>query len=116
MKKIKAKEAYRLMDQLGLDYGDDGTTYYATDADEVGMESAGVWEFDSKRERDEFVAKQTPQEWELEKARKESNERLKNWLWAASANGQPIPGNISTAACRKVLIERGEDGKGYHEA
>lgn len=55
MKKITAKEAYRLMDQLGLDYGDDGVTYYATDADEVGEEDAEVWEFDSKKERDDFV-------------------------------------------------------------
>lgn len=55
MKKITAKEAYRLMDQLGLDYGDDGVTFYATDVDEVGLEHAEVWEFDTQKERDDFV-------------------------------------------------------------
>lgn len=52
-------------------------------------------------------------EWELEKARKEGNVRLKNWIWMA-ASGQPIPGNISVEACRMVLRERGDDDRGYH--
>ena len=52
MKAITAKEAYRLMDELGLCYGDDGRTYYATNE-----EHSEVWEFDSKKERDEFVKK-----------------------------------------------------------
>lgn len=50
MKKITAKEAYRLMDELGLGYGLDGTTFYATND-----ERTEVWEFDTKKERDEFV-------------------------------------------------------------
>lgn len=50
MEKISAKEAYRLMDKLGLDYGMDGTTYYATN-----KERTEVYEFYSKKERDEFV-------------------------------------------------------------
>lgn len=53
--------------------------------------------------------------WELEKARREGNGTLKNWIWKAKTCGQPIPGCISVDACRAVLIERGEDGKGYHE-
>ena len=53
--------------------------------------------------------------WELEMARREGNGTLKNWIWAAASTGQPIPGQISVDACRAVLMERGEDGKGYHE-
>lgn len=54
--------------------------------------------------------------WELEYARKQSNNTLKNWIWAMVNNGQPIPGCISVESCRVVLIERGEDDKGYHNA
>lgn len=54
-------------------------------------------------------------EWELEKARKWTTTELKNWIWLA-ASGYPIPGCISVEALRKVLIERGEDGKGYHNS
>lgn len=50
MKKITAKEAYKLMDKLGLDYGADGTTYYATDDDETE-----VYEFDSLKEREQWM-------------------------------------------------------------
>ena len=49
-KAITAKQAYKLMEKLGLCFGDDGRTFYATDEEETE-----VWEFDSKRERDEFV-------------------------------------------------------------
>ena len=49
-KAITAKQAYKLMTELGLCFGDDGRTFYATDKEETE-----VWEFDSKRERDEFV-------------------------------------------------------------
>ncbi len=52
--------------------------------------------------------------WEIEKARKESSETLKNWIWAAVSAGQPIPGCISVESARVVLRERGEDGRGYH--
>ncbi len=51
--------------------------------------------------------------WELEKARNWSTSEIKDHIWSAS-NGQPIPGCISVEALRAVLIERGEDGKGYH--
>ena len=50
MKAITAREAERLMDELGLDYGMDGTTYYA-----VNEERTEVYDFDSRKERDEFV-------------------------------------------------------------
>lgn len=53
-------------------------------------------------------------EWELEEARKQSTTCLKNWIWAAVSTGQPIPGCMSVESLRTVLIERGEDGKGYH--
>lgn len=52
--------------------------------------------------------------WELEEARKKSTTWLKDWIWLAVANGQPIPGCISVESLRTVLRERGEDGKGYH--
>ena len=38
------------MDALGLDYGDDGTTFYATDDEETE-----VYEFDTRKERDEWI-------------------------------------------------------------
>lgn len=53
------------------------------------------------------------QQWMIEKARKMDNNELKNWIWMA-ASGQPIPGCLEVEALRIVLIERGEDGKGYH--
>ena len=53
-------------------------------------------------------------DWELMKARKQSTTTLKNWIWEAVSVGQPIPGCLSVVCLRAVLIERGEDGKGYH--
>lgn len=50
MKKISAKDAYKIMARLGLDSGDDGTTFFAYD--EVHDE---VFQFDTKKERDQFV-------------------------------------------------------------
>lgn len=50
MKKLKpltAKQAYKLMDKLGIGYGQDGRTYFATNEEETE-----VWEFDSKAQRD----------------------------------------------------------------
>ena len=55
-------------------------------------------------------------EWELEKARKESTRTLKNWIWMAEHCGQPVPGCMSVEALRIVLVERGEDGLGYHNS
>lgn len=52
--------------------------------------------------------------WMLDKAREVSTSTLKDWIWANVNNGQPIPGNISVEACRVVLLERGENGRGYH--
>lgn len=49
-KAITANQAYKLIAKLGLDFGDDGRTFYATNEEE-----SEVWEFDSKAERDEFV-------------------------------------------------------------
>lgn len=52
MKKVTAREAEKIMDRLGLCYGDDGVTFYAYDE-----ENDEVYEFYSKRDRDEFVEK-----------------------------------------------------------
>ena len=52
MKAITAKYAEELLRKLGNDYGGDGRTFYATNEEETG-----VWEFDNKKERDEFVNK-----------------------------------------------------------
>jgi len=52
--------------------------------------------------------------WMIEKARQETSNTLKNWIWASVNNGQPIPGCILIDACRAVLIERGESGRGWH--
>lgn len=50
LKAISAQQAYKLMNKLGLCYGNDGVTYYATNEEETE-----VWEFDSKAERDKCV-------------------------------------------------------------
>ena len=54
-------------------------------------------------------------EWELNMARQKTTRWLKDWIWIAVTTGQPIPGCLSVEALRAVLVERGEDGKGYHE-
>lgn len=48
LKPLTAKQAEKLMKKLGLCWGQDGRTFYATNEEETE-----VWEFDSKRERDE---------------------------------------------------------------
>ncbi len=53
-------------------------------------------------------------EWMIEKARKEDTNTLRNWIWSAVSQGQPIPGCLSVESLRYVLRERGEDGSGYH--
>ena len=50
MKTITAKYAEELLRKLGNDYGGDGRTFYATNEEETE-----VWEFNNKKERDEFV-------------------------------------------------------------
>ena len=49
-KAITAGQAKKLARKLGLDMGDDGVTFYATNAEETEL-----FEFDRKRDRDEFV-------------------------------------------------------------
>lgn len=48
VKKITSKQAEKIMDRLGLCYGDDGRTFYLTNEEETE-----VWEFDSLKERNE---------------------------------------------------------------
>ena len=55
-------------------------------------------------------------EWELKEARQKTTNWLKNWIWIGTTTGQPIPGCLSVDALRAALVERGEDGKGYHGA
>lgn len=54
------------------------------------------------------------QQWEIEKAREQDSNTLKNMIWAAVTCGQPVPGCMSVESLRFVLLERGESGKGYH--
>ena len=61
MKVITAKYAYELTEKLGLCVGDDGRTFYATNEDETE-----VWEFDTKKERDDFVIEAIKREIEQE--------------------------------------------------
>lgn len=49
---ITSKEAVKIMKRLNLCYGQDGVTFYATN-----QEESEVWEFDTKKERDEWVLK-----------------------------------------------------------
>ncbi len=50
MKKVSAKEAYKILKRAGSDASGDGITFFAYDekADEI-------YGFDTKRERDEFI-------------------------------------------------------------
>jgi hypothetical protein len=52
MKKISAKYAEKLMNKLGLDYGNDGITFYATNESETE-----IYDFDDKKERDKWLEK-----------------------------------------------------------
>ncbi len=49
-KAITARQGERLSRRLGLDYGGDGRTFYATNDNETS-----VFEFESKKERDNFI-------------------------------------------------------------
>lgn len=53
-------------------------------------------------------------EWELRIAREWSTSTIKDRIWSAVANGQPVPGCLSVESLREVLRERGEDDRGYH--
>lgn len=55
------------------------------------------------------------QMWMIEKARLENTNTLKNWIWSAVSQCQPIPSCMSVASQRYVLRERGEDDRGYHD-
>ena len=52
VKTITAKEARKLLNKLGLEVNDDARTFYAKNED-----NDGVWKFESKAKRDEFVRK-----------------------------------------------------------
>lgn len=56
MRKITAREAKKIMDRLGLDYGDDGITFYAYDEDDDE-----IIEFYSKKERDDYFREYYPE-------------------------------------------------------
>ena len=52
MRKLNYKQAQALAQRLGLDIDDDVTTFYATDDEE-----SELFSFDTRDERDNFVAK-----------------------------------------------------------
>jgi hypothetical protein len=51
LKKLNSKEAERLTKKLGLCWGDEQRTFYATNEEETD-----IWEFDSKSKRDAACA------------------------------------------------------------
>lgn len=53
-------------------------------------------------------------QWELDKVKDWTIEQIKNRIWLAVDNGQPIPGCVSVEALRMELVRRGEEPKGYH--
>lgn len=57
VKKVTAKQAYKIMDNLGLDYGSDGRTYYLAKEDETA-----VWEFDTLADRDKAYEREMAKE------------------------------------------------------
>jgi hypothetical protein len=50
MKKVSAKEAYKILKRVGLDASGDGITFFAYDE-----KNDEIYSFDTKRERDEFI-------------------------------------------------------------
>lgn len=54
--------------------------------------------------------------WMIDRARREDTNTLKNWIWMHVNTRQPIPACLSVESLRYVLIERGEDGRGYHNS
>lgn len=54
-------------------------------------------------------------QFQIDYARKQSSNDLKNWIWGCVNCGQPLPGPLNLEACRFVLRERGEDGRGYFD-
>ena len=43
-----------------------------------------------------------------------STSTIKNYIWAAIDNDQPVPGCIPVEALREELKHRGEKPRGYH--
>lgn len=52
--------------------------------------------------------------WELEKVKDWTTNEIKNSIWNAVRNGQPISGCVSVEALRMELVMRGEEPTGYH--
>ena len=52
MKKVSAREAYRILKRIGLSADNDGVTFFAYDE-----KNDEIYSFDSKTERDAFVDK-----------------------------------------------------------
>jgi len=50
VQRITAKEARKLLNKLGLEVNDDAKTFYAKNET-----NDGVWKFESKSKRDQFV-------------------------------------------------------------
>jgi len=53
-------------------------------------------------------------QWELGKVKTWSTDEIKNCIWSAVSQGQPVPGCVSVEALRAELERRGEDPHGYH--
>lgn len=53
-------------------------------------------------------------QWEIEKVKDWSTDTIKNYIWMAVDNGQPVPGCVSVEALRMELKRRGEKPIGYH--
>lgn len=54
-------------------------------------------------------------QWELEEIKDWTTNRIKNCIWSAVSQGQPVPGSVSVEALREELRNRGEKPKGYHD-
>lgn len=52
--------------------------------------------------------------WELEMIKNWTISQIRNCIWLAVDNGQPVPGCVSVEALRKELVNRGVEPIGYH--
>lgn len=52
--------------------------------------------------------------WELQVLKNWTVSQIRDRIWMAVGNGQPVPGCVSVEALRRELVNRGLEPIGYH--
>ena len=103
---ITAKEAKALLNKLGLEVNDDARTFYAKNEN-----NDGVWKFESKAKRDEFVRK-------VNKKSKELSVRAKAYtLEALSHHNSKTAIEVMRSVNSRLYLENRDENQtyGWHE-